>query len=279
MCAQDAKKKEIDRKIDETWNILTDFEKNLKERDNALEFDKELALLSRFKFALTNVLSHHMLFIEDEKQTLQSINFKGTKELENYNFTTGKSLYFVHLDKKKRLFHCGQYDYDSRYWFEAVPVKMQILKLDKDGDTISVEYLFDDHQSKSGDKNKNDSDIPAVHRIPRMIGKINMEAISEWIWYLYDCEVITDNMGKEMLDQRENGTVTDLESYLKKLCEEFSSYFERFTAKPGDWLKIYLLLYANLTNNLLVVTDESDDTPKDEQAPTETEKSPVVASG
>ncbi|MGR3319130.1 MAG: hypothetical protein ACUZ8O_11715 [Candidatus Anammoxibacter sp.] len=270
----------IDKKIDETWNILKDVEKELNKFTDFTITEKEVVLIRKFEFALTNELTDHLLIIEDEKQDLQCVNFKATKSLENYDFKTGKTIFFVHMDKKRRVKHLGGYEYESRYWDEAIPVRLQILDLSKNGDTISVEFLYDRERLKlEGSCKKGPSGanlIPKV--IPRVIGRIDMESLSEWLIYLYNCDIITDNIGLALRKDCETGMITTLDSFLEKLCEEFSSCFQRFTAKPGDWLKIYLLLYANITNNLLVVTDDSDDTPKDDLVPGDFVETPLGVS-
>ncbi|MGR3176690.1 MAG: hypothetical protein ACUZ8E_01375 [Candidatus Anammoxibacter sp.] len=263
----------IDKKIDETWNILKDVEKELNNLTDFTKTEKQVVLIRKFEYALTNELTDHLLIIEDEKQDLQCVNFKATKTLEDYDFKVGKTIFLVHMDKKKRVKHLGEYEYEYRYWYEAIPVRLQILDLSKDGDTISVEFLFDREMLKlAGSCEKDPSDI---NLIPRVIGKIDMESISEWLIYLYNCDIITDNIGLALRKDCETGLITSLDLFLEKLCEEFSSCFQRFTAKPGDWLKIYLLLYANITNNLLVITDDSDDTPEEELVPCDFVETPL----
>lgn len=265
----------IDKKIDETWNILKDVENELNKFDDFTLTEKEIVLIRKFEYALTNVLTDHLLIIEDEKQDLQCVNFKGTKTFEDYNFKTGKTIFFVYMDKKKRVKHIGEYEYEYKYWFEAIPVRLQILDLSKDGDTISVEFLYDHERLRLGKNCKKNVNPSGSNLIPRVIGKIDMESISEWLIYLYTCDIITDNIGLALRKDCETGLITTLESFLEKLCEEFSSYFQRFTAKPGDWLKIYLLLYANISNNLLVVTDDSGDSLKEDVVPEDFVETPT----
>ncbi|MGR3219335.1 MAG: hypothetical protein ACUZ8H_05895 [Candidatus Anammoxibacter sp.] len=233
-------------------------------------------MIRKFEYALTNELSDHLLIIEDEKQDLQCVNFNATKILENYDFKTGKTIFFIHMEKEKRVKHIGEYEYEYRYRYEAIPVRLQLLDLSKDGDTISVEFLFDRDRVKLEAKCEKDKD--GVYLIPRVIGKIDMESISEWLIYLYTNDIITDNIGLALRKDCETGLITTLDAFLAKLCEEFSSCFQRFTAKPGDWLKIYLLLYANITNNLLVITDDSDDTPEEDLVPKDFTETPVGVS-
>lgn len=269
----------IDKKIEQTWNILREIENELNSMADITKSDKEIVLVGRFKYALTNIYSDRLLIIEDEKQGLQCVNFRGSKAFERYVFKVGKTIYIIHMDKKRRLIHHGQYDYESCYWYEAIPVRVQILDLSKNGDTISVEFLFDKDKLRCKKNNTKKEDLSKINLIPRVIGKIDMISISEWLIYLYNCNVINDNIGMELKSLCEAGVVASLDSYLERLCEEFSSYFKRFTTKPGDWLKIYLLLYANITNNLLVVTDDSDDTPRNAFVPDNSVESPLGVSG
>lgn len=260
-----------DKKVEETWSILKEIENAINIRTDIIKSEKEIFLIRKFQFALTNTCSDRLLIIENEEQSLQCVNFRGTKEFELYNFKVGKTIYIIHINKMKRLIHHGQYDYESKYWYEAVPARLQILDLSKDGDTISVEFLF--NKEKLLCKKKVPSN--AIDIIPRVIGKINLDSISEWLIYLYNCDIINDNIGMELKELCESGMISDLDSYLDRLCEEFSSYLKKFTSKSGDWLKLYLLLYANITNNLLVITDDSDDIPEADFVPDYSVESPL----
>jgi len=271
-------KTEVDKKIQETWYLLTEIEKALINNSDDAEHDKELALIRKYKFALTSLSADHLLLIEDEAQTLQCVNFKGTKELEKYTFTEGKSIFYIHLEKKQRLFHLGMHEYECKSWYETIPARMQVLDLAEDGDTISVEYFFDKNKLKHKKNEGNEEDSLDVNIIPRVIGKIDLDSISEWLMYLYRREVINDNIGLDLIEHCDSGVITGLDGYLEKLCEEFSSYLKRFKAKPGDWLKLYLLLQANITNNLIVVTDDTDSRSEEEEVPDISESSPVLIS-
>lgn len=272
-----SEKEILDKKIDDTWNILTNIETELNDSTKFVAADKELALINRFKLSLTSISADHLLLIDDEKQDLQCVNFKGTKALEEYNFAVGKNIYFIHMDINKRIFHRGMYEYDTKYWVEAIPARLQILELAEGGDTISVEFMFDKSQLKRLKNGEEEKETASeMHIIPRIIGKIDLDSISQWLLYLYECDVITDNIGLDLQRFCKDGLVSDLESYLEKMCEEFGSYFTRFKDKPGDWLKIYLLLNANITNNLIVVTDDTDGSMDDITDPGFPEEAPLV---
>lgn len=267
----------LDKKIEETWYILRDMENELKAKGDITRIDRELAFLRRFKIALTSITSEHLLLIEDEEQILQSKNFRGSQSLERYDFKAGKNLYFILLDKKKRLFHYGIEGYKSRYWYEVLPIRLQVIELDKDGDTVSVNFLPRNHENLSrNESSANKYNFSAINRPLRIIGKIDMHTLSECLIYLYDREVINDNIGLELINLCSQGLVDGLDAYLEHVCFYFSSYFKRFRARPGDWLKIYLLLHASITNNLLVITDEPDDIPKDDFSPNLTTESPLA---
>ena len=264
--------KEIkDKKVEETWCILKEIENAIKIRSDIIKSEKEILLMRKFQYALTNVCSDRLLIIEDEEQNLQCVNFSETKEFGLYNFKVGKTIYIIHINKMRRVIHHGQYDYEAKYWYEAVPARIQILDLSEYGDTISVEFIFNKEKLLC----KKKSSPNAIDIIPRVIGKINLNSISEWLIYLYNCDIINDNIGMELNNLCESGMISDLDSYLDRLCEEFSSCFKKFTSKPGDWLKIYLLLYANITNNLLVITDDSDDIPEADIVPDYSVESPL----
>lgn len=266
----------LDKKIEETWYILRDMEKELKARGDITKIDRGLAFLRRFKVALTSITSEHLLFIEDEEQILQSINFRGSQSLEKYDFKEGKNLYFILLDKRKRLIHYGIEGYKSRYWYEVLPVRLRIIEMDKEGDTISVNFLSRNHANHSGSERLVDKpDFATLNRPLRIVGKIDMNTLSECLIYLYEREVINDNIGLELINLCSQGLIYGLDAYLEHVCFYFSSYFKRFKARPGDWLKIYLLLHASITNNLLVITEDSDDTPNDDLSPNLSIESPI----